>query len=367
MFAKVDIAIIGAGVVGLAIAYELSRSPGKTIAVLEKNQRFGQETSSRNSEVIHSGIYYPATMLKTRLCMEGNYLLYQFCQQQQVPHRRLGKLIVASDSQDCSELERLYRNGQQNGVAVEQLSSRQVARLEPSIKVSEGLFLPSTGIIDSHELMQKLYYHSKAREIIYLFDSELIGLENQPVGYQLKTSRETIEAEVVINAAGLMSAKVSQMLGIDPLLNHYQIYPCKGDYYRLRKRIAIHHPVYPLPGQGVLGIHITPDLQGNLRLGPNAYYVNELDYRIDDTHQEEFYNSIKRFLPFLNREDIMPDYTGIRPKLQGPGDPLRDFVIREESDKGWPGFINLIGIESPGLTSSLAIARYVKELYISKC
>jgi len=362
MFAKVDIAIIGAGVVGLAIAYELSRSSGKTIAVLEKNQRFGQETSSRNSEVIHSGIYYPASMLKTRLCMDGNQLLYQFCQQQQVAHQRLGKLIVASDNQDCSELERLYRNGQQNGVVVEHLSSQQVARLEPSIKVSEALLLPSTGIIDSHELMQKLYYLSKSQEVIYLFDSEVIRMEYQPAGYQLKTSRETIGAEVVINAAGLMSAKVSQMLDIDPLLNHYQIYPCKGEYYRLRKRIAIHHPVYPLPGQGVLGIHITPDLQGNLRLGPNAYYVNELDYCIDDTHQEEFYNSIKRFLPFLNREDIMPDYTGIRPKLQGPGDPLRDFVIREERDKGLPGFINLIGIESPGLTSSLAIARYLKEL-----
>ncbi len=362
MHAKVDIAIIGAGVIGLAIAYELSKTSGKTIAVLERNLSYGQEVSSRNSEVIHSGLYNPSSMLKTRLCMEGNKLLYQFCQENRVAHRRTGKLIVANSEEDSSELEKLYQNGQSNGVEAHYLTAQQVSDLEPDINVQEALYLPYTGIVDSHGLMQKLYYSSKSQHVIYLFDSELSAIEYTESGYQLHTQREIIIAEQVINAAGLKSDYIADLVGINPEQHDYRLFPCKGEYYSLRKRISINHLVYPLPGQGVLGIHITLDLQGNLRLGPNAYYVDELSYSLDESHKEEFYESIRRIIPSLTKDDLSPDYAGIRPKLQGPDEPLRDFVISEESTKGYPGFINLIGIESPGLTSSLAIARHVKEL-----
>ncbi len=361
MNASVDIAIIGAGVVGLAIAYELSRSSGKSIAVLEKNKRYGQETSSRNSEVIHSGVYYPANMLKTSLCMEGNQRLYHFCSEHRVANKRLGKLIVGCSSDDSSELEILYQNGKNNGVDIQYLNNKQIEALEPHIHVREALYLPATGIIDCHGLMQQLYYLGKANEVSYLFDSELISIEYKKYGYLLTTKRETIMAETVINAAGLRSDHVSGLVGIDPLQHDYEINPCKGEYYRLKRRISINHLIYPLPAQGVLGIHITPDLQGDLRLGPNAYYINEIDYRMDERYKQEFLESVRRFLPSLSCDDLMPDCTGIRPKLQRPGEPVRDFIISEESDKGFPAFINLIGIESLGLTSSLAIARYVKK------
>lgn len=363
MHASVDIVIIGAGVVGLAIAYELSRSSGKSIAVLEKNKTYGQEISSRNSEVIHSGVYYPSDMLKTSLCMEGNQLIYQFCSEHRVANKRLGKLIVAHSSDDFSELEILYQNGKNNGVEVQYINKKQISILEPQINLQEALYLPATGIIDSHGLMQQLYYRGLANEVTYLFDSELMGIEYKKPGYLLKTKREMIMADTVINAAGLRSDHVACLAGIDPLQHGYAINPCKGEYYRLKRRLPINHLVYPLPAQGVLGIHITPDIQGNLRLGPNAYYVNEIDYCMDERHKEEFLVSLKRFLPYLSSDDLMPDCTGIRPKLQGLGEPVRDFVIREESDKGFPAFINLIGIESPGLTSSLAIARYVKKYF----
>ena len=362
MYSSVDIAIIGAGVVGLAIAYELSRNADKSIAVLEKNKGYGQETSSRNSEVIHSGVYYPADMLKTSLCMEGNQLLYHFCSEHRVANKRLGKLIVGYSSEDSAELEKLFQNGKNNGVDVQYLDMKQISFLEPDINVQEALYLPATGIIDSYGLMQQLYYRSKANEVSYLFDSELLRVEFKNPGYLLKTRRETIMAETVINAAGLNSDHVASLTGIDLHQHDYAINPCKGEYYRLKKRFLINHLIYPLPAQGVLGIHITPDMQGNLRLGPNAYYVNEIDYHMDESHKQEFLESLKRFLPSLSIDDLTPDCTGIRPKLQRPAGPIRDFVINEESDKGFPNFINLIGIESPGLTSSLAIAHYVKKI-----
>lgn len=362
MESSVDIAIIGAGVIGLAIADELAQGSGKSIAVLEKNKRYGQETSSRNSEVIHSGLYYPAKMLKTRMCLEGNLLLYQFCKDHQVAHKRLGKLIVANGLEESTELEKLYHNAQSNGVKVENLSRQEISAMEPEIRVQEALYLPDTGIIDSLGFMQQLYYRSKNQQVMYLFDSEVTGIDYQKPGYLLKTKRETILADIVINAAGLGSDHIAALLGIDPDANQYALHPCKGEYYRLKKSLAIHHLIYPLPSRGVLGIHITPDLHGNLRLGPNAYYVSELDYHMDESHKEEFLHSLQRFLPSVTSRDLLPDCAGIRPKLQKSGEPPRDFIINEESDKGWPGFINLIGIESPGLTSALAIARYVKQL-----
>lgn len=362
MHSYVDIAIIGAGAVGMAIAYELSQNSEKSIVVLEKNKSFGQETSSRNSEVIHSGLYYPADLLKTRLCTEGNQLLYQFCNDHQVACKRLGKLIIANDDAESAELERLRQNAKENQVNVQALDRRQIGHLEPDIKAAEALFFPDTGVFDSHGFMQQLYFRSKANEVIYLFDSEVIKIEYKKPGYMLYTHREAILSEIVINAAGLNSDQIAGMAGLDIDQNNFRLNPCKGEYYRLKNRWHINHLIYPLPSEGVLGIHITPDIQGNLRLGPNAYYVKEIDYSMDERHKEEFFASVARFIPAISREDLMPDCTGIRPKLQKSGEPVRDFVIQEESSQGLPALVNLIGIESPGLTSSLAIARYVKQI-----
>jgi L-2-hydroxyglutarate oxidase LhgO len=358
---KVDIAIIGAGVAGLAIARELSLQSAKTIAVLERNRTFGLETSSRNSEVIHSGIYYPARMLKTRLCIEGNELLYSFCRQYNIAHKKTGKFVVGCE-EEIPALEKLCRNGQQNGVEVIMAGKEEFNKKEPCLQADEALFVPSTGIIDSHGLMQRLYYSARSNGVMFVFNSEVTAVKPKQNGYLLQTQKETVWTETLINAAGLHSDKIAAMAGINTLDCGYRIHPCKGEYYRLKKRIPVEHPVYPLPGKEYLGIHITPDLDGRLRLGPNAYYVDEPDYQMDESHREEFYESVRRFMPDLNREDIYPDFAAIRPKLQAPGEALRDFVIREESDKGFPGLINLIGIESPGLTASLAIARMVRGL-----
>jgi L-2-hydroxyglutarate oxidase LhgO len=359
---KADVAIIGAGVIGLAVARELSYHSKKNIVVLEQNRTYGMETSSRNSEVIHAGIYHPANMLKTRFCTKGNHLLYEFCIKYKIGCQRLGKLIVASDDNDREQLHFLLNNARNNGVNLKPLTSSQTELLEPSITAREALFSRDTGILDTHALIERLYFLGKEKEVIYLFDSRVNSIEHTGNEYLVETKREKIRAEQVINTAGLYSSHIADLIGIDTSKYGYRLFPCKGEYYRLNSRFYIKHLVYPLPSQGVLGIHITPDLSGGLRLGPNAYYVSELDYNQDDRFKNDFYQSVHRFLPSLTPDDISLDSCGIRPRLQGPGDPVKDFIIREESDKGLPGFINLIGIESPGLTSSLAIAQYVNSL-----
>lgn len=360
---KVDIAIIGAGVVGLAIAFEVSRQTNSSIAVLEKNTSFGLETSSRNSQVIHSGIYYPSTMLKTQLCVVGRQKLYDFCQKYQVAHKRLGKLVVTSDSHESYHLQALFQQGRANGIEIRSLSTHEVKILEPSIQASGALLVSDSGIIDVHQLMQKLYQLSQANDVIFNFHSELLGLEYTGRDYVLETNRDKFKADTVINSAGLASDAICALLGLDIDECCYRVYPCKGEYYTLKKSKPINHLIYPLPGRsGTLGIHITPDLSGRLRLGPNAYEVININYDIDYRHQESFYLAVRNFLPYLQRDDIAPDFAGIRPRLQRLSQPLRDFVINEESDKGFPQFINLVGIESPGLTSCLAIAEYVARL-----
>lgn len=360
---KVDIAIIGAGVVGLAIACELSRQMDKTITVLEKNTSFGLETSSRNSQVIHSGIYYPSTMLKTRLCIEGRQKLYCFCQKYKVDHKHLGKLVVASAPSESVYLQDLLQQGRANGIKIRSLSTHEVQLLEPSIRASEALLVPDSGIVDVHQFMQKLYQLGRASEVIFNFHSELVGLEYTGKDYILETNRDKFKADTVINSSGLGSNTIATLLGLDIDACSYRLHPCKGEYYILKKSISVSHLIYPLPGRsGTLGIHITPDMSGRLRLGPNAYEVSAINYDMDYRYQESFYQSVCSFLPDLKVDDIAPDFAGIRPRLQTLSQPLRDFVINEESDKGFPQFINLIGIESPGLTSCLAIADYVAGL-----
>lgn len=357
---KVDIAVIGAGVVGLSVALMVAANQaGLTIAVLEKNRRFGQEISSRNSEVIHSGLYYAPEMLKSQLCVRGNQILYDFCASRQVAHRKTGKILSALDQYDEAELDRLYENARLNHVSVRRLTQKQIAAMEPEIAGIAGLYFPNSGIINAHEFMQALYYEGQQAGVIYLFATPLINAAYNGIDYEIVTPQETIHAQQVINCAGLEAEETAAMVGIDTEKQGYRLHPCKGEYFKIKRKLNIKHLVYSVPTAYSLGIHLSMDLAGGLRLGPSAFYVDELDYNVDESHAEEFFQAARCYLPDLQRTDLLPDFAGIRPKLQAPGEAMRDFVIKEESALGFPGWINLIGIESPGLTASLAIGEYV--------
>ena len=310
---KVDIAIVGAGVIGLAIARELSRHYShKTIVVLERHSKYGQETSGRNSEVIHSGIYYPSHMLKTSLCIAGNPLLYEYCEKYRIPHRKIGKLIVAATEDDVSGLDRLIKQAQLNNIAIEKINAAGIKSMEPDISAVEGIFIRHTGIFDSHTYLSSLYYLGRENGVYYLFNTALLNIDYDGKGYIIETQREKLKAEVVINTAGLFSDKIAQMAGIDIDKAGYRLHPCKGEYYKINRRFNINHLVYPIPDRYGLGIHLTKDISGGLRLGPNTYYVDEPDYSMDERHKEEFYAAARRYLPFLKISDISPDYCGDR-------------------------------------------------------
>lgn len=363
---RVDGIVIGAGAVGLAVACELSRL-GSDILVVERNGSFGQETSSRNSEVIHAGIYYPKGSLKHTTCIEGGALLYEFCERHNIPYRRSGKLIIASGETETAALEALYARGRENGVAgLELLSRAALEALEPAVVADAAIHSPVTGILDTHAYMKCLVgmIAQNAGQIAYA--AECTGIEKSGNGYTV-TVRESggglfsLESAAVINCAGLSSDKVASLAGIRT--KDYALAYCKGDYFRLNPscKAPVSRLVYPVPRekQAGLGIHLTPDLAGSIRLGPDDEYVQEIDYRVDPRKARLFAESVGVFLPGITARDITPDTSGIRPKLQGPGEGFRDFVICHEEARGYPGLVNLIGIESPGLTASLAIARLV--------
>ena len=369
----VDTVIIGGGVVGLAIAAELaSRFPGRSVVLVERNAACGQETSSRSSEVIHAGIYYAAGSLKARLCGQGKNLLYEFCRRWDVPHRRIGKLIVAKNPDEAATLEALMNCGMLNGVEdLELLDRSRVKALEPHVEALNAVWSPSTGIIDSHGLTARLAWCAAEHGATIACRHEVLGIEKATGGYEVRFlgpggTQDFLHSCWVVNCAGLGAERIAAYAGIDIAAAGYRLYFCKGEYFRipLSKGRLVEHLVYPPPYRDLLGlgIHVTKSLDGMTKLGPNAFYVDRLDYDVDAGHVDEFYAGVKDYLPFLSRDDLQPDTSGIRPKLQAPGMPNRDFVIRHEADKGLPGFINLIGIESPGLTCCLAIAGMVADM-----
>ena len=364
---SVDITIIGAGVIGLAVAAEVTRRD-RSVYVLEKNETFGRETSSRNSGVTHAGIYYPEGSLKAGLCIEGNRRLYELCQRYGIPHNRLGKLIVAVNDDEVAQLESLQEKGGRNGVQeLRMVSRRELKSLEPHVDGVAALFSPATGVVDAHALMR--YYLSMAQYAgaHVAFNAEVVGIERGKGGYRVSvkdgTGSFSIESAIVINCAGLGSDRIAAMAGIDIDAVGYHLHYCKGEYFSVGggKSKYIRHLIYPVPLPKVtgVGIHATLDMDGRMLLGPSVEYVDKVDYAIDDRNQRLFYKSVKPFLPFIEYEDLAPEMAGVRPKLQGPGDEIHDFVIREEGDRGLPGLIDLIGIESPGLTASPAIAKLV--------
>jgi len=365
---SVDVTIVGAGVVGLACAAELS-GRGLEITVIERHDSFGRETSSRNSEVIHAGIYYPAGFLKAALCVEGRRLLYDICRRHGIPHRKTGKVIVAPDAASVSAIERLKEKGDANGVEGLRLLDREEARrLEPDVKAEGALLSPETGIFDSHRFMAHLE-RKASPDATFAYNCEAVGIERVGGGYIVAIrdadgQRYEFSTRVVINAAGLGAERVARMAGIDTAGAGYTIHPCKGEYFRVGggKGKTLTHLVYPPPTEINLGIHTVLDLQGGLKLGPNAFYVDALEYSVDEGHRREFRLGAREYLPFIEEDDLTPDMAGIRPKLYREGEPVRDFVICDESARGLPGFINLVGIESPGLTASPAIARVVARM-----
>lgn len=372
---KVDVLIIGAGVVGLAVAAELSKQfEDRSLVLLERHSKFGQETSSRNSEVIHSGIYYPTGTLKAKLCVEGNQSLYPFCEKWKIPYKRLGKLIIARNKEEIQALDSIFLQGQKNGVNdLELLDRDQITRLEPNISAVAAILSPSTGIIDSHQLMLRLEWLALEQGAIIAYNHEVIGVDSRTDGYYVTYrnpagQHETIYCRWLINCAGLNSDLIFSFLGINLDQIGYRIYPCKGEYFSVSntQSALVSRLIYPPPLNNLqgLGIHATKTLDGRLRFGPNAFYVETLDYDVNEDHVQEFYNAVNTYLPFLHYTDLQPDMAGIRPKIQGPGDPFRDFIVRHEVDRGFKGLINLVGIESPGLTSSLALAKLVKSFIL---
>lgn len=360
---SIDITIIGAGVVGLAIAAELSSRFGD-IAVFERNDNYGRETSSRNSEVIHSGLYYPEESLKTRLCIEGARDLYRMAEQRGIPHRRIGKLIVATDTSEIPALERLYAQGIRNGVAnLSLLDQTEAHKREPNIHAVAALYSPDTGIIDSHALMRSWRQEAKANTVLFSFQSEVAVIDRQTAGYILgiKGDDYRFHSRIVINCAGLAADRVAALAGLDVAECGYAISWCKGSYFSYAKPSPVGMLVYPVPHEHLagLGVHATLDLGGRLRFGPDVEYVSDLDYAVRPDKRDAFFAGARKIIPGLEREAFRADMSGIRPKLSGPGQPARDFVIADEAERGLPGLINLIGIESPGLTASPAIARMV--------
>jgi len=352
-----DVVIIGAGLVGLAVARELS-SVYDNIILVEKESSFGQHVSSHNSEVIHSGIYYPKDALKTKLCVEGNKLLYKFAQKYDIPHKKCGKLIVATCAEEEPILDQLYEQGKKNAVVgMSMIGKSEIAKIEPAVKATKALHVESTGIIDSHSVMQLLEASVLNAGVITLYNTEITSIDKKNNIYKLTTdtNNDIIQTRIVINAAGLWSDTIAAMVGI----NDYKIHWCKGEYYKTNKHRNMKKLIYPVPDpQGkYLGIHTVLDLNGGLLFGPNAYYVDNLSYDMKENNKSQFYEAINRYLD-IGWCEIEPALTGIRPKLQAPGEKFRDFVI--ENNQKHENFINIVGIESPGLTACLAIAKHTR-------
>jgi len=367
---RADITIIGAGVVGLAVAAQVARED-REVYVLEKNKTFGLETSSRHSGVIHSGIYYPEGSLKTQMCIAGNRILYELCKKYNIGYKKLGKLIVATTDEETGQLETLLERGRRNGAeGLRMLSKQELKKLEPNVDGVAAILSPATGIIDSHALMQ--YFIAKATEggIQIAYQTKVVGIEKIADEYKItvedNSEKFSFMTRHLINCAGLQCDKVAGLAGIDTDKAEYKLYYCKGEYFSVSssKSKLVKRLVYPVPLPQItgVGIHITFDLDGRMRLGPNAYYVDSIDYTVDNQHKRSFYESVRAFLPAIEYDDLEPEMAGVRPKIQEPGGEIKDFIIRDERDKGLPGLINLIGIESPGLTASPAIAEYVESL-----
>ena len=368
--AGADVVVVGGGAVGLACAAVLARR-GRSVLVIERHAQPGQEISSRNSEVIHAGLYYPPGSLKALSCVEGRERLYRRCADEGIPHRKTGKLIVANDEAELGTLEELRLRAQANGAgAVEILDGKEVQRREPRVRARAALWSPASGIVDAHALMHSYQTEMERAGAVLVTHTRVTALHTATRGLWSITTessdgeRFSVEAPVVVNAAGLEADRMAARAGLDVEKLGYVQHPCKGDYFSVVPSLGrlCEALVYPVPAAASLGIHVTLDLGGRYRLGPDAEYVDTPRYDVDPAKAAGFAEAVRRYLPEIRPAHLSPDFAGLRPKLQGAGEAFRDFVIREESPHGAPGLIDLLGIESPGLTASEAIAERVADL-----
>jgi L-2-hydroxyglutarate oxidase LhgO len=366
-----DTVVIGAGVVGLAIARELALA-GREVIVLEKNAGVGEETSARNSEVIHAGLYYPRGSLKARFCVEGRQRLYEYCEAKHIPHQRCGKLLVATHAGQLQKLDSVRTAAVENGVTdLEPLTAQDVHRLEPQVHALAGFLSPSTGIVDSHAFMLALRGDLEAAGGAIATHCRCTSAQHDGATLSLTCTTAddpfTLRARAVVNAAGLHATRVARLLGA-PEETIPRPHFAKGNYFTYSGRSPFTHLVYPLPEDGGLGVHATLDLAGRVRFGPDVEWLpddvdaNSLDYAVDSRRSVAFYGAIRSYWPALPDSGLAPAYSGVRPKISGRGEPAADFSIRRFGERGDARIVQLFGIESPGLTSALAIGAYVADL-----
>jgi len=363
---RVETVVIGAGVVGLAIAYELSRK-NNDVLILETEDEFGKITSSRNSGVIHAGIYYPENSLKSKFCVLGNRLLYDYCKKNFIPYLNTKKLLVASSLDQINVIDQIKNQAENNGVeGIRKISKTEASNLEPLIHCEEALLVPSSGIVDAISLMRSLvgYVQDSGSMIAYNSTIKKINFDGSKFLLSVTNNSETtIECKKLINSAGLFASNVANT--IEELKKEFipKTYYAKGNYFSLSKNLEIQHLIYPIPEGFGLGIHLTLELDHSIKFGPDVQWTDDpLDYSVDESRKNNFIVEIKKYLPSVDSNLLKPSYAGIRPILYNKDKSMRDFLIQDQSIHSIPKLINLYGIESPGLTSSLAIAKYVKQI-----
>jgi len=367
----IETIVIGAGVIGLAVARALVEA-GQEVLVLEQAPLAGSEVSSRNSEVIHAGLYYPPGSLKARLCVQGRDALYRFCREDGITANRCGKLVVATQESELPKLNALAENGKANGIDDLRLLSAVEARaLEPALACEAALLSPSTGVVDSHAFVQALEGHITSNGGQIVFNSRVTAVAPRPnKGFELSVaSGESVTARItcdrLVNAAGLGASEIGTCLQVNGTYRPPDTYPAKGHYYHITGQVPFRRLIYPLPDGAWLGLHLTFDCGGRAKIGPDLEWVEAVDYDFDDPAGERlatFSREVKRYWPDLANGTLVPDYTGIRPKIYRKGEPAPDFAIHGPDMHGLANFVGLYGIESPGLTSSLAIGSYVAKL-----
>ena len=366
MFENVDCVVIGAGVIGLACARALAVE-GREVIILEQADAIGTETSSRHSEVIHAGIYYEPGSLKARFCVEGKIKMYQFMEERGIPFKKLGKLIVATSEDQISALNQIKQRAESNGVMdLELLSHNEVIAREPNLRCITALWSPSTGVADSHSYMLGLQGDAESNGAMLAFFAPVESAELQDDGICLNVGGNDpmqLKAKTVINAAGLHTQRLTHGFKGFPKEKIPVWHYCKGNYYSLSGcKAPFNSLIYPAPEEAGLGVHLTLDLAGQARFGPDVEWIDEINYDVDPKRSNSFYAAVRKYWPDLPDDSLQPGYSGIRPKIQAPGEPATDYVIQGPHDHGVDGLVNLYAIESPGMTSSLAIGDYIVEM-----
>ena len=358
---RIDVIVIGAGVVGLAVARGFAVA-GRSVIVLERERQFGMITSSRNSEVIHAGVYYPPGSLKETLCVKGRELLYAFCETHHVAHRRCGKLIIAHDESERHLLDAIAERAHGAGVELTRLDRAGALALEPQVNCIEALLSPTTGIVDSHGYMLALLGEAEDHGAMIAYNTAAEAIGRGPDGWIVEAGGTRIAAPTLVNAAGLDAQAVAgRIAALDPGYIP-PLHLAKGCYFTYSGKVPFNHLIYPVPVPGSLGTHLALDLAGAARFGPDIHWVDSLDYDVDPALKPEFVAAARKIWTAIDPDKLHPGYSGIRPKLSARGEPMADFMIQGEAQHRLPGLINLFGIESPGLTSSLAIAERVVAL-----